>query len=123
MIETIGSLLSEDRYLVLTRIQGTAWTAADFLIVVYLTKCANLFRAHLGKSKHVVPYVVLGLTAPFALFLPVAPGGMAFFRLEAVVTAPHFLLILYLLAANANIVLEGLHGLLRDSSVNSTHAS
>lgn len=96
----LGRQFAPGEYLALTRIQGILWTAADYVIVVYLLRGANLIRGHVERRNHRVPWLALAATVPFALGLLIAPDGNAFFRLELVVTIPHFALILYTLAAN-----------------------
>jgi hypothetical protein len=97
----IGERFSPERYLTLTRVQGCLWTAADYAIVVYLIRIGNLVRRHLGLRTHRVSWVILAATVPFALALLIAPTGQTFFRLDLVVTVPHFALILYLCVVNA----------------------
>lgn len=108
-LNSLGESFTPDAYLFLTRIQGSLWTLADFVIILYLIRIANVLRRYLRRRAHIVSYVVLACTAPFALLLPIAPTGLAFFRLELVVTVPHFLLILYLLASNMQIVVEAVN--------------
>lgn len=109
----IGRGFSAEDYMYWTRIQGTAWTLADFVLVLFLTRICNLFRYIVKAKPHRIPYAILAATAPFALFIPVAPHGEAFFRIELVVTIPHFLIILYLFIANRNTVLRGFRALLQ----------
>lgn len=99
-VRAIGGTFSPEAYLVLTRIQGSLWTLADFVIVFYLIRIADLMRLYIGHRRHRFSYAVLAATLPFALLLPFAPTGGAFFRLELLVTVPHFLLILYVCAAD-----------------------
>lgn len=108
-IREIGSHFGPDSYLVLTRIQGSLWTAADVVIVWYLLKIADLMRAYLGVRRHRLSYAVLAATIPFALFLPVAPTGLSVFRIELFVTIPHFLIILYVLLSDAQYTARALH--------------
>lgn len=109
MLYSLGEAFTPEAYLILTRIQGSLWTLADFVIVLYLIRIVNVLRRYLGRRPHVISYVVLAGTVPFALLLPIAPTGVAFFRLELVVTIPHFLLILFLLATNMRIVVEAVN--------------
>lgn len=89
-----------ETYLVWSRVQGSLWTAADFVICWYLLRLGNLARTICGKRLHRVSFLVLFATAPFALFIPVAPNATAFYRLELIVTIPHFLIILYVFVAD-----------------------
>ncbi len=107
-IRHAGSWFSVEQYLFWSRVEGTLWTAADFFIVFYLLQIVNLLRQQLGRRRHIFPYVALALTLPFAALIPVAPTGRAFWRLELVVTIPHFLLAIYLLIANRGFVALGL---------------
>lgn len=99
-IAHLGISFSPEAYLVLTRIQATMWTLADFVIVLMLLRIGNLIREHRQERRHRASHALLTLTVPFALFLPIAPTGAAIFRLELLVTIPHFLLILYVLAVD-----------------------
>lgn len=102
-LRSIAEWFSPDVYLPLTRIQGSLWTLADYLIVIYLIRTANVVRRYLGRRNHFISYIFLVLTIPFALLLPVAPSGASFFRLELLVTAPHFLLLVYICMADARL--------------------
>ncbi len=102
----IGQHFSEEQYLLLTRIQGILWTTADIVIIVYLIRIANLIRGTQNQRPHRVPAFVLAATVPFALAIPIAGTGAAIFRLELIVTIPHFLLIAYLCVANAQIAAQ-----------------
>ncbi len=100
LIRWIGGHFSPEAYLFWTRIQASAWTAADVVIIVFLTASINACRRSIGRKAHVVPYLLTALTLIPAAYLPVAPSGQAIFRTELMVTMPHFLMILYLLLAN-----------------------
>jgi hypothetical protein len=89
-----------------SRIEGTAWTLADVVIVFYLIRIANVCRAYLGLPRRIVPLVILAATLPPAAFIPFVPTARAFFLLELGVTVPHFLLILWLIFRDAELVLE-----------------
>ena len=99
-IVAVGEGFGPGDYLIWSRIQGSLWTLAGYAIILGLLRLTNLSRTFLGRRRHVFSYLVLAGTVPFALMIPVAPTGGAFFRLELAVTVPHFLLILYLLAVN-----------------------
>lgn len=111
IVRAIGEHFSPETYLVLTRIEGTIWTLADMVIVLFLFLNANLLRRHLGCRRHRFSFLLLGATVPFAMLLPFAQTGMAFFRLEVIVTMPHFALILYGCFANAPLVARLLQSL------------
>lgn len=115
-VRRVGELFSPEAYLMLTRIEGSLWTLADFVIVCYLLKIADLLRVYVGRRRHRLSYFVLAATVPFALILPVAPNGTAFFRLELMVTIPHFLLILYVCLGDIQIAAKAFH--LRESRDN-----
>lgn len=104
IVRAIGENFSPETYLILTRIEGTIWTLADMIIVLFLFLNANLLRRHLGCRRHRFSFILLGATVPFAMLLPFAQTGMAFFRLELIVTLPHFALILYGAFANAPVL-------------------
>lgn len=99
-LEATGVGMSPESYLYWTRVQASLWTAADFLVVIYLTRLANLLRAGLGLSMHILPHVILALTVPFAILLPIATTETLLFRLELLVTIPHFCIILYVILRN-----------------------
>jgi len=96
----LASEFSAEDYLFWSRIQGSLWTAADIVICFYLIRLANLSRRILGVRRHVLSYVVLAATLPPSAFIPVVPTSTAFLRLELAVTIPHFLIIVYVMAAN-----------------------
>jgi hypothetical protein len=107
-IRSIGSTFSSEEYLFWTHVQGSMWTLADIVIVFYLIRIANLFRAYLDRRIHRGAYVVLAATIPFALFLPLTKTGTDFFYLELAVTVPHFLILLYVCIGDASITLEAI---------------
>lgn len=96
----LGERFSPDQYLFWTRIQCLMWTSADLVIVYYLLRIANLGRQQIGIRLHRYSYVILALTIPGMPFVAIARTGMQVFLLELAITVPHFLLILYILAAN-----------------------
>jgi hypothetical protein len=100
LILWMGERFSPEAYLFWTRIQCLLWTAADLVIVYYLTRLSNLARGLVGAAPHRVPYGVLVLTAALAPLVAVAPTGMQVFALELIITVPHFICIVYLMAAN-----------------------
>ena len=113
LIHTIGGWFTPDDYMRWTHIEGSLWTLADFFIIFFSIRLANLLRQVVGARCHRASYFILFMTAPAAALLPFAPDGTAFFRLELMVTLPHFLLLLYLafdlpLALRAlSIILDG----------------
>lgn len=96
----ISEMFSSSDYLFWSRVEGTLWTAADFVIVFLLLRIANLFRGWTNRRPHRIPYIFLALTLPPACLIPIAPNAQAFWRLELMVTIPHFLLILYVIGVN-----------------------
>jgi len=104
-IHAMGSLFSPEAYVLWTRIECTAWTAADLVIVFVLIRLGDLARAALGKQAHRVSYVVLLLTVPPAVVIPFCGTGLGIFALELCVTIPHFLIILYVIAADSRYAL------------------
>ncbi len=108
LVRSIGSHFSQEQYMFWSRIQGTLWTAADIVLIVYLIRTTNLFRRHLGLRLHRWTYAVLGMTLPFAALVSVVQDARAFFYLELAVTVPHFLLILYLCFGDAGNALRAL---------------
>ncbi|MDP7638489.1 MAG: hypothetical protein QGG73_02065 [Candidatus Hydrogenedentes bacterium] len=115
-VRRAGESFSPEAYLALTRIEGTLWTLADFVIVYYLLQIANLLRAYIGRRCHRVSYYILAGTVPFALILPVASNGAAFFRLELLVTIPHFSLILYVCINDIGIAARAFYALQQTGS-------
>jgi hypothetical protein len=91
-------------YVAWSRIQATAWTAVDFVLILGLLQLSNTARPHFGRRRHVASYAILFLTLLPALALPFVPHGLALFRLELAITVPHFLLILYLIASDWKVV-------------------
>ena len=88
LVRELGERFSPEAYLVLTRVQGTLWTAADFVIIYYLIRITNLLRGFLGRRSHIGAPVVLAATAPLALLLPFVSAGWTFFLLELAITIP-----------------------------------
>ncbi len=107
-IQQISDFFPHDVYLQWSRVQGTLWTMAGYVIIFYLLRLTNLCRSMTGRSIHRIPYVALAATIPPALILPIAPTSMALFRIELAVTVPHFLIIVYVLAANLRSAPEAL---------------
>ena len=102
----IGRHFTHEQYMFWSRIEGTAWTIADVVIVYYLIRISNLCRAYLGLARRIVPFVVLAATLPPAAFIPFVSTARTFFLVELGVTIPHFLLILWIITRDAPIVLE-----------------
>ena len=107
-VRSVGERFSPEDYLFWTRIQGALWTAADLVIVLALLLTCNVVREYLGRRKHRISFIIVGLTAVLALFLPVAASGAAIFRLELLITVPHFIIILYLCLYDAPVAAEAL---------------
>jgi hypothetical protein len=113
-IQEISQHFTPERYMFWTRIQGTTWTCADFLIVYFLIRIGNLCRCLTLRSPEHWPYVVLALTIPLAAMLPFTRDSDSFFYISLCTTIPHFLLIIYLLWRTQKVAPEALHRLLRD---------
>lgn len=107
-IQQISDFFPGEVYLQWSRLQGSLWTLAGYVIIFYLLRVTNLCRAMTGRAIHRIPYVALAATVPFALIIPIAPTSMALFRIEIAVTVPHFVIILYVLAANLRSAPEAL---------------
>lgn len=105
-VEWLGSLFSAQQYVFWTRIECTAWTLADIVIVFLLLRVGDLARAVVRRERHRIGYVVLAATIPLAAIIPLEPSGEFIFLLELVVTLPHFLIILYVLLADARPLLQ-----------------
>jgi len=101
LIQAMGNAFTPEMYLFWTRIQCSAWTLADLVIVFCLIRLANTARGIVKIEPHVFSYVALALTIPPAAFIPFAPNGRLILLIELAVTIPHFLLILYILAKDA----------------------
>lgn len=101
IIQALGARFSPEAYLFWTRVQCLAWTAADLVIVYHLLRIANLARAQGGQRPHIGSFIILGITLLFVPAVLVAPTGRGIFFLELIITVPHFLIILYVLAADA----------------------
>jgi len=111
-IRWIGGQFSAEQYLLWTRIQCVLWSLADLGIVCFLLRSANVLRRTVARTPHFFPYLVLAATVPFIPIVPFAPTGGLIFVLEIAITVPHFLLILYVLAANARYFAPGIIALL-----------
>ncbi len=109
VLRELGDRFTPDQYLYWSRIEGTLWTLADFVIVVYLTRTVNLARAFLAMPRRLVPYVLLAATVPPAAFIPFVHDSRAFFALEVAVTLPHFGIILWLILRDARLVIDAVY--------------
>jgi len=107
-ITWFGDLFSPESYLFWSRIQGPAWTLADFVVVYYVLRLANLCRGVMGRRPHRFAWLVLAGTIPFAATIPFIPSGTAFFKTELLVTVAHFLIILYVLVTDVETAAEAL---------------
>lgn len=108
-IQWLGAHFSPEQYLFWTRWQCLAWTLADLVIVFSVIRLANRCRSALGIRLHRFSYLVLAATVLFVPFLPFAPNGAFLFLLELFITLPHFLLLLYLCAADMNPAAKALY--------------
>ena len=115
ILRFLGAHYSPEQYLFMTKIQCLLWTAADLVVVFYLLQIANLARTQLHLPKHLYPYIALGVTVFFVPLVPIAQSGAMIFRLELLITVPHFVLILYVLAANMQVFPEYLAAMMNDA--------
>ncbi len=120
MISWMGHAFTASDYIFWTRIQCTAWTLADLAIVFYLIQLANLARLELGIRRHSISFGVLLATVPPSIAVPFMTTGASIFLLELAVTVPHFLLIVYILTADARHFASALAALLREPNGTST---
>ena len=111
VVYAMGNAFTPEMYLFWTRIECSAWTLADVVIVFCLIRLANAARKVLDRNPHVFSYLVLAATIPLAAFIPLAPTGGVILLIELAVTIPHFLLILYVLAKDARCFAAALHQL------------
>lgn len=112
VVRWMGEHFTPEQYLFWTRIECLAWTGADLVIVYCLLRLANLARQIAGMRRHIVSFAILGLTVLLIPAVAVAPGGQLIFVLELLITMPHFVIILYVLAADAATMARALHRLL-----------
>lgn len=108
-IRWLGAQFSPEANLFWLHIQCLAWSVADLVIIFNLLRIANLARRMAGARPHMFSYVVLGLTMLFVPVVAVAPNGGMLFALELIITVPHFLIILYVLAVDARGLATALH--------------
>lgn len=101
MIQWMGHAFTASDYVFWTRIQCSAWTLADLILIFYLIRTANLARRILDLRPHSVSYGILLATVPPAAAIPFMTTGAGIFLIELAVTLPHFLLIGYVLLADA----------------------
>jgi hypothetical protein len=99
----LGTRFTAEDYIVWSRIQGTAWTSADLVIVYNLIRIADLGRDYMGIPLHRWSLWILYATIPPCLLIPLSYNHLMFLRLELMVTIPHFLLIVYVILANFRI--------------------
>ena len=113
MIQWMGHAFTASDYMFWTRIQCSAWTLADLILIFYLIRTANLARHVTGARPHRVSYVILLATVPPAAAIPFTTTGIGIFLIELLVTLPHFLLIGYVLLADARQCAAALAALLK----------
>lgn len=116
MIQWMGHAFTASDYVFWTRIQCSAWTLADLVIVFYLIRMANLARCALRIRPHSVSFGILLATIPPSMAVPFMASGTWIFLLELAVTIPHFVLILYILASDARHFAAALAQFLRPVS-------
>jgi hypothetical protein len=116
VIMWMGSRFSPEQYIFWTRIQCTAWTLADILIVYYLLRIGDLARSFLKVERHKVCYVIWLATLPLSATIPFLTRGYYIFAVELLVTLPHFLIILYALAADGRYFFLTLSFLVRSTN-------
>jgi len=102
-IISIGERYPADSLEWVTRLQCFGWTSADIVIVFSILQLANTCRSSLGLRLHRVSYLVLIATLFFVPVIFFARTGLVLFWVEVIVTVPHFLLIIYVLAANVTV--------------------
>ena len=100
-IQWMGAHFTPEQYLRWTRIECAAWTLADFVLVFYLLRMANLARRVTRAHPRRLSFAILWATALPAVCIPFAPTGARIFGLELAVTVPHFYLILDVLVRDA----------------------
>ncbi len=113
MIEWLGSAFTPEQYVFWTRVECTAWTLADVFIVFYLLRLADLARAVMRKPPHRISYIVWICTLPPAALIPFLTRGTHIFAVELLVTVPHFLIIVSILALDAKTAVQALTRLLQ----------
>lgn len=104
----MGRQFSPEAYLLWTRVQCLLWTGADLLIIIYLTRSANLLRRLCEVPTHRWPYYIVAATLVPVPFIVLVSTGMQLFLVELLITVPHFILILYVLVANISVAPQGL---------------
>ncbi|HOZ49285.1 MAG TPA: hypothetical protein PLO37_25185 [Candidatus Hydrogenedentes bacterium] len=100
LIQWLGHHFSAAQYVWWTRVQCTAWTLADLVIVFSILRLANLARSILDIERHRFSYGALLATVPLAAWIPFATSGARIFQIELAVTVPHFLIIVYVAVAD-----------------------
>ena len=100
-VELLGSWFSPEQYVFWTRIQCSAWTLADLVLVLALLRLSDVARKLEAQERHIAAHVMFWLTVPLAVAIPFARNGGLIFVIELGVTVPHFAIILYILAADA----------------------
>ncbi len=116
LVDLLGSWFSREQYIFWTRIQCTTWSLADLVIVLSLLRLGNVARKLAGESPHVMSYVLFWLTVPLACAIPFARTGGLIFVIELGVTIPHFLIIIYVLAADARLFAATLRALVNPTT-------
>lgn len=99
----LAGRFTPEQYLYWTRIQCTAWTLADVVIVVLVLLLCNRVRAAVGLRAHVFSFAVVGGTLCFLPGIWFVQQGWAIFFIELAITVPHFLILIYAALLNLHL--------------------
>jgi len=91
----IAEGFSPTEYLLWTKIQVVAWSAADIALVFAVLRIIGLARAHAGKRCIRARYVLLAISAGLTPLVFVLESSQQIFRLEAAVVGLQFAILIY----------------------------
>jgi hypothetical protein len=102
----IAEGFSPTEYIFWTKIQIVAWSAADIALVFAVLRIVGLARAHAGKQRIPVRYVLLAVSAGLTSVVLVLESSQQIFRLEAAVVGLQFAILIYSIIVDRQPVLR-----------------
>jgi hypothetical protein len=108
----IAEGFSPTEYIFWTKIQIVAWSAADIALVLAVLSIIAIARAHAGKQRIGIRYILLAISAGLTPVVLVLESSQQIFRLEAAVVGLQFAILIYSIIVDRQPVI---HFLLRHS--------
>jgi hypothetical protein len=101
----IAEGFSPTEYIFWTKIQVVAWSAADIALVFAVLRIIGLARAHAGKQRVRIRYVLLAISASLTAVVLALESSQQIFRLEAAVVGLQFAILIYSIFVDREAVL------------------